>query len=84
MEWTTIVVLGLFVLACLLAIYQSRKENWTSNQNVGTVIFLIGAALGLFLDNLLTANSPILPWVEPIGAVTMVGGAVVSWYWQPD
>lgn len=58
-------------------------ENWTSNQNVGTVIFLIGAALGLFLDDLLTANSPILPWVEPIGTVIMVGSAVVSWFRDP-
>lgn len=84
MDWTRILVLGLFVVACILAIYQSRKENWALNQKIGTVVFLIGATIGLFLDDFVTANSEVRPWVEPIGAGIMVTGLLVAWLWEPD
>lgn len=84
MNWSSLIVPGLFIIACLLAIYQSRKEQWTMTQNVGTTIFLLGAAIGLFLDNLVSGDSPLFTWIEPIGAAVVVVGLFVSWFWQSD
>lgn len=84
MDPTDIVVLGLFVVACLLAVYQSRAENWTINRKIGAVISLVGVAIALFLDDLLAASSPIHPWIEPVAAAIMAVGLLVSWFWHPD
>ncbi|WP_122088637.1 hypothetical protein [Halalkalicoccus subterraneus] len=81
MDWVTLVVIGLLVFACLLAIYQSRKEGWGLNRKVGTIVFIGGVAIGLFLDELLPMGSSLLPWVELIGAAIILIGLVISWYW---
>ena len=83
MDWTTIAVLESFIVACLLAIYQSRGGDWAINRKVGAATFLLGAAVGLFPDDLVVANSPILPRIELIGASVMVIGLLITWVWQP-
>jgi hypothetical protein len=82
MNWANVAVLGFFVSACIAAVYGSIKEGWPLSRRVGTVVFLVGAAIGLFLDNFLSLGSAFLLWVEPIGAVIMIGGFLVSWFWQ--
>lgn len=79
MDWTNLIPVGFLALAGLLAIYQSRKEGWALNRNVGTLVFLVGATVGMFLDDFLSAGSSLLPWAEPIGAVIMLVGLAVSW-----
>lgn len=84
MDLTTLIVLGFFVLACILAIYESRTNNWNLNQNVGTIIFLIGAAIGMFLDDFLPTDSPTQPWVEPVAAAIVLIGWFIFSYWNPE
>ena len=78
------IVLGLFIIVCGLAIYLSRKQDWPINQKVGAALFLIGTAIVLFLDAIVTANTEVLSWTEPIGVVVIVAGLLITWFWQPD
>jgi len=78
MDWTTVVTVALFTVACILAVYRSRRAAWELNRKLGTAIFLAGAAVGLFLDDLLASYSWNFPWLEPIAAIIMIGGLLVS------
>lgn len=82
MEWTTLLAVGLFAFAWLMMIYQSRKDSWETNRTIGMFIFLAGASCGVFLDNLLSSESSLLPWIEPIAAVTMLIGVFIAWTWK--
>lgn len=79
MDWTDVIVLCLFGIACLLAIHQSRTEDWNLGQKIGTGIFFLGVVVGLFLDELLGVAPSRLPWAEPLSAVIILIGLVVSW-----
>jgi len=39
MEWTTLIAVGLFVLAWLMMIYQPRKDSWNTSRTIGMFIF---------------------------------------------
>lgn len=41
-------------------------------------------AVGLFLDDVLGAESSFQRLAEPMGAVVALGGLLVSWVWRPD
>lgn len=84
MDWTTLPTVGLFVFVWLTVIYQSRKNSWTTSRTIGTVIFLVGATCGVFLDNFLSAESSLLPRIEPIAAVIMLVGILIAWVWKPE
>lgn len=84
MDWTTLLATGLFVLAWLLLIYQSWKEDWGVSRTIGMMIFLSGATSGVFLDNFLSSESSLLPWIEPIAAVIMLIGLFIAWVWKSE
>ena len=73
------VVTGLFVVACVLAFWRSRRDDWNTHQLLGARIFLTGAAIGLFLDDVVGENSPVIEWIEPVGALVMIVGLFVWW-----
>jgi len=75
MNGTTVLALGLIVIACLLAIYQARRAEWNTGQKIGTGLFFLGAITGIFLDK-------ILMWSDPIGALIMLIGLIVAWQSQ--
>ncbi|MFB6123411.1 MAG: hypothetical protein ABEJ78_08135 [Haloferacaceae archaeon] len=54
------------------------------NRKLGTSLFLVGMAVGLFLDDVLGAESSFQRLAEPMGAVVALGGLLVSWVWRPD
>ncbi len=83
MDWITLLVIGLFALAWLITLYQSRTEDWAVSRTVGMLVFLGGATGGAFYDELLSAESSLLPWIEPIAAVIMLVGLVIAWVWNP-
>lgn len=83
MDWTTAIVVGCFVLTCLASVYQLQKDGWGLHQTLGTALVLVGAAIALFLDDVLPGDSLLLPWAEPIGAVLLLVGLAVSRIWQP-
>lgn len=82
MDWTSLLAIGLFALAWLILIYQSLNEDWGVSQTVGMLVFLGGATGGVFLDDLLSAESTLLPWTEPIAAVVMLVGIYIT-TWNP-
>lgn len=82
MDWTTLLAIGLFALAWAILIYQSRSEDWSIGRTVGMLIFLGGATGGVFLDNFLSAESSLLPWIELIAAVIMLVGLFIAWIWR--
>lgn len=82
MNWETIVSIGLILAAYLGAYYHSWRESWEVNQKAGMAVVLLGAIIGLYLDDFLSSGSPILPWVEPLGAVTILVGLSISWIWS--
>jgi len=84
MDWVTLLVSGLFALAWLITLRQSRTEDWTVSRTVGWLVFLSGATIGAFYDNFLSAASPLLPWIEPIAAVIMFVGIGIAWMWTPS
>ena len=84
MEWITLLVLGLFAFAWLITIYRSRKDSWHTNRNIGMFIFLVGATCVAFLDNFLSAESPLLPWIEPIAAVIALIGVFIARTWKSE
>jgi len=84
MDWVTLLVSGLFALAWLITLYQSRTDDWTVSRTVGMVVFLSGATIGTFYDNFLSAESSLLPWIEPIAAIIMLVGIVIAWMWNPN
>lgn len=84
MDWTTLLATGLFVLAWLLLIYQSWKEDWGVSRTIGMVIFIGGATSGVFLDDFFSSESSLLPWIEPISAVIMLIGLFIAWVWKPE
>jgi len=84
MEWTTQLAVGLFALAWVMMIYQSRKESWNTSRTIGMFIFLVGATCGVFLDYFLSAESSLLPWIEPIAAVIMLIGLFIAWIWTSE
>mgnify|MGYP005858122175 CR=1 FL=1 len=84
MEWTTLLAAGLFSLAWLMMIYQSRKDSWSTSRTIGMIIFLVGATCGVFLDYFLSAESSLLPWIEPISAAVMIIGVFIAWIWKSE
>lgn len=84
MDWPTLLAIVLFALAWLTAVHQSRTDDWDTSRTVGIVVFLTGATCGVFLDDLLPAESSLVPWIEPIAAVIMLVGLFVAWVWSPD
>ena len=84
MDWITLLVIGLFALAWLITLYQSRTDDWTVSQTVGMLVFIGGATIGAFYDDFLSAESSLLPWSEPITAVIMIVGIVIGWIWIPN
>jgi hypothetical protein len=84
MDWTTLLPIGLFVFAWLTVIYQSQKEDWDTSKTVGMFTFLVGATSGVFLDNFLSAESSLLPWIEPVAALIMLVGLFIAWIWKPE
>lgn len=84
MGWVPLLVSGLFALAWLIILYQSRTANWTVGRTVGWLVFLGGATIGAFYDNVLSAESSLLPWIEPIAAVIMFIGIGIAWMWTPS
>jgi predicted MFS family arabinose efflux permease len=84
MDWTTLLAIGLFVFAWLTAIYQSQKDDWNTSRTVGMFVFLAGATCGVFLDNFLSTESSLLPWIEPIAALIMLIGLFIAWIWKPE
>ncbi|WP_323173126.1 hypothetical protein [Natrialba sp. PRR66] len=79
MNWESAVVFGLFAVACGLAAFRARTDDWTARRTIGVGVFLAGAAAGLFLDELVPIPSILAPWIEPIAASVMVVGLVVAW-----
>jgi energy-converting hydrogenase Eha subunit C len=51
---------------------------------LGTAVFLVGVAVALFLDDVLPADSSLLPWVEPIGAIILLIGLTISRIWKSE
>mgnify|MGYP006928075766 FL=1 len=84
MDWTILLAIGLFAFAWLTMIYQAQKDSWDTSRTFGMFVFLIGATCGVFLDNLLSAESSLLPWIEPIAAVIMLVGLFIAWIWRPE
>lgn len=84
MDWTSAIVVGLFILTCLASVHQLRKEGWRLNRILGTAVFLVGVAIALFLDDVLPGDSFLLPWVEPIGAVLLLIGLIIPQIWSPE
>jgi len=84
MDWVTLLVSGLFAFAWLAVLHQARTESWTIGRTGGWLIFLSGTTIGTFYDNALAAESPLLPWVEPIAAVVMVVGISIAWLRTPS
>ena len=84
MDWITLLPIGLFAFAWLTMIYQSQKDNWDTSRTFGMFAFLVGATLGVFLDGLLSAESSLHQWIEPIAAVIMLVGLFTAWIWKPE
>lgn len=84
MDWLTVLVIGLFALAWLFTLSQSRTDDWTLSQTAGMLVFLAGATGGAFYDDVLSADSSLLPWSEPIAAVIMLSGLFIAWVWEPS
>lgn len=54
--------------------YLYKANDWNTSRTVGMLVFLAGATCRVFLDNSLSAESSLLPWIEPIAAVIMLVG----------
>lgn len=78
MDWVTLLAGGLFALAWLIVMYQSQTENWTMGRTVGWLVFLGGATIGTFYDEVISAESALLPWIEPIAALIMFLGIGIA------
>ena len=65
-------------------IYQAQKDNWDTSRTFGMFVFFVGATCGVLLENLLSAESSLLPWIEPIAAVIMLVGLFIAWIWKPE
>ena len=79
MDWSSIAVPGLFLIACLLAVYQSWIDQWDITQKITVVTFLIGIAVGLFLDDITRRGSMAHIWAEELGVLVILGGILLSW-----
>jgi hypothetical protein len=84
MDWTTLLVAGFLAFAWVAGIYESWSEDWGMRRSFGMFVFLVGATGGAFLDDFLSPESPLLPWVEPIAAVVILVGAFIAWGWKPS
>ena len=84
MDWPTLLAVGVFFLAWPTTIYQSQRDEWDTSRTFGMCVFLVGAPCGVFLDDLLSAESSLLPWIEPVAAVIMLVGLFVAWIWKPE
>ncbi|CQH64041.1 uncharacterized protein HHUB_4261 (plasmid) [Halobacterium hubeiense] len=78
MDWVTLLAGGLFVVAWLIVVYQSRTENWMVGRTVGWLVFLGGATIGAFYDEVVSGESALLPWIEPIAALIMFLGIGIA------
>lgn len=78
-DWTTLVALGLFGLACVQVAYRAAAESWSATDAAGPAAFLFGAGLGMFLDDLLAPGSRLQPWIEPVAAAIVLAGIVAWW-----
>lgn len=79
MNWTSLLALGLYVLACARVVHLAATEGWSARRAAGPVAFLIGAGVGTFLDDLLPAESQLQPWIEPVAVALVLVGAVAWW-----
>ena len=84
MEWETVVSIGLLLTAYLGAYYQSWRDNWERYRKVGSTVVLLGAIVGLYLDDLLPSESPALSWVKPVAALLVLAGLFVLWFWSQN
>ena len=84
MEWETAVSIGVILTAYLGAYYQSWRENWDLHRKVGITVVLLGAVVGLSLDDLLPSESPALSWVKPVAALLVLAGLFVLWFWSQN
>lgn len=84
MDSATIIGIGTFVVVFVLAVYHLQKEHWPANRTLGTAIFLVGLAIGFFLEDLMPANATVVFWSEPVGSTVMIIGFLVTWFWKSD
>lgn len=77
MNGENIIVVSLFGIASLLAIYRSITEKWNAQQKVGTGIFFLGATIGIFSDEFFPSTSPIPSWAELISSVIIILGFII-------
>ncbi|SDY88968.1 hypothetical protein [Halopenitus persicus] len=83
MDWTTTVALAVFAGGCALAVYQSRKDDWPISRKVGTIIAMIGAAIALFVSQVVSIDlSPFS--LEVVGTLIMLGGFLSIIFWDSD
>jgi len=84
MDWTTLLAIGVFAVVWLATIFQSQKDDWETGRTAGMVVFLTGATCGVFLDDVLSAGSSVLPWRELIAAVIMLVGVFILRTWEHE
>jgi|GEM_PF-2920283 len=87
MDWVLALTLALYLAAVGFALARSRADGWPPRETVGRAVFLVGAAVALFLDDLLAALAVDAPVpaaaAELLGIGLLVVGGVVAW-WRPD
>jgi len=83
MNWTITVPLAIFAGGCALAVYQSRKNDWPISRKVGTIIAIIGAAIALFVSQLVSINLYLFS-LEVVGTLIMLGGFLSIIFWESD
>ncbi len=87
MDWLLVIAGGLYFLAVVIVAVRERAEDWTRQRTLGMTLFLAGAGVGLFLNDLVTTADGFLAilvgWAEPLGAVVMVLGGLLVWT-SPD
>lgn len=83
MNWTTTIALAIFAGGCALAVYRSRKDDWPISRKVGTIIAIIGAAIALFVSQIVSID--LHPFsLEVVGTLIMLGGFLSIIFWDSD
>jgi len=84
MDWVLVFTLAIYLAAVGFALARSRADGWPPRETVGRGVFLAGAAVALFLDDLLAALAVDAPvpaaTAELLGIGLMVVGGVVAWW----